>query len=168
MYYINFIFLYSFLGFVLESFYFKITNTNSHSGIFLGPINLTYGIGMLICYLFFNLLPLEPNIFSYLIYYIIFVFLTSLIEFMIGHFIHFILNIDKWDYRNFKYHFGKYLCLNNSLIWGILTFIIIYYIHPYFNQFIILTIPRLFTILLLIIFFIDFLILVKKIIKTKK
>ena len=168
LYYINFIFLYSFLGFVLESMYFKFQNINCHSGILKGPINLTYGLGVFICYLVFKLLNLPNNIFSYLIHYLIFVILTSLIEFLIGHLIHFFLNIDKWDYTNYKIHFGKYLCLNNSLIWGILVFIVIYYIHSYFQQFILLTIPTFFTKILLIIFIIDFIILIKNIIKTKK
>ena len=125
MYYINFIFLYSFLGFVLESVYFKVHNSNIHSGIFLGPYTFVYGFGMIISYLSFELLKLPNNFLSYIIYYLIFTILTSLIEFIGGHTIHYFLHIDKWDYRKYKYHFGKYLCLKNSLIWGILVSIIV-------------------------------------------
>ena len=50
MYYINFIFLYSFLGFALESLYFKIHNINAHSSIFIGPYTLVYGFGMLLSF----------------------------------------------------------------------------------------------------------------------
>ena len=106
MYYINFIFLYSFLGFFLESVVYKVNKTNCHSGIFLGPINLTYGIGMFLCYIVYKSLNLQVNIFSCLVYYLIFIFLTSLIEFIFGHLIHFFLHINKWDYSKYKYHFG--------------------------------------------------------------
>ena len=169
MYYINFIFLYSFLGFVLESVYFKVHNSNNHSGIFLGPYTFVYGFGILASYLFFKLIQLPNNIFSYIIDYFIFVIITSLIECAGGHIIHYLLHIDKWDYRNYKYHLGKYLCLNNSLIWGILVFIIIFYIHPYLDKNILLTIPKHFTIIVFIFFTIDLLILIiNNKLKTKK
>ena len=45
LYYINCLFLYSLLGFVLESTVFKIKKVNIHSGIFYGPITEVYGFG---------------------------------------------------------------------------------------------------------------------------
>ena len=166
MYYINFIFLYSFLGFTLESLYFKINNTNAHSSIFIGPYTLVYGFGILFSYLIYNYLNLPINIISLIIYYIIFVISSSLIEFIGGHTIHLFLKIDKWNYKNYKYHFGKYLCLNNSLIWGILVLFVIIFIHPYLNNNILLTIPTNTTIIILIIFIFDLLYLIYKTIKN--
>ena len=86
----------------------------------------------------------------------------SIYEFTGGNIINYFLHIDKWDYSNFKYHFGKYLCLRNSLIWGLLAIIIIYFIHPYFDKYIISTIPNKTTILIIIIFSLDLLNLIKK------
>ena len=120
MYYINFIFLFSILGFILESTFFKLTNTNAHSSIFLGPYTLVYGFGMLFSFFIYKYLSLPNNIIFYIINYLMFCLITSLTELIGGHVIHYFLNIDKWNYSNYKYHFGKYLCLRNSLIWGIL------------------------------------------------
>ena len=47
LYYINCLFLYSFLGFTLESEVYKINNSNRHSGIFYGPITEVYGFGII-------------------------------------------------------------------------------------------------------------------------
>ena len=151
MYYINLIFLYSFLGFTLESFYYKYVKANEHSSIFTGPYTLVYGFGMLFCLLIYNILP-STNIF---IYYILFTIITSLTEFIGGNIIYLTLHIDKWDYSNNKYHFGKYICLRNCLIWGLLSTIICLYVHPFLNTNILLTIPKHTTIIILIIFIID-------------
>ena len=162
MYYINLIFLYSFLGFTLESFYFKYTNKNCHSSIFTGPYTLVYGFGMLGCILIYN--NIHTNIF---IYYLIFTIVTTLIEYIGGNLIHYFLKIDKWDYSNSKYHFGKYICLTNALIWGILSTFTIYYLHPFFNNNILLQIPTKSTIIFIIIFIIDFINLLIKTLKSK-
>ncbi len=166
MYYINFVFFYSVLGFILESVYYKYKNSSEHSSIFIGPYTFVYGFGMLGSYLLYKVINLQPNILSYIIYYIIFVLTTSLIEFFGGHIIHFFLHIDKWNYSKDKYHFGKYLTLKNCLIWGILVIIMIYYFHPFFNKYIITTIPPSFNILYLLLFAVDFIYLIKKIIKN--
>ena len=167
-YYINLVFLYSFLGFTLESVVFKYYNVNMHSSIFLGPYTLVYGFGMLFCILIYNQLNtiIVNNLFTYFLYYLIFVFITSLIEFIGGHLIHFFLHIDKWNYSNHKYHIGKYLTLENSLIWGILALSFIKFIHPFFNLYILYTIPKTTTLIILFIFFIDLLFLIKKIKKS--
>jgi len=165
MYYINFIFLYSILGFILESVVYKYYNVNNHSSIFIGPYTLVYGFGMLFCYLIYLHLKLPNHIINYLIYYLIFVITTSLIEFVGGHIIHFLLGIDKWNYSYNKYSIGKYVTLKNSLIWGILVSINLYIFHPYFQKYILNTIPYYVTIIGLIIFTIDLILLIKKIMK---
>ena len=167
MYYFNFILLYSFIGFTLESFYYKLHNCNMHSSIFTGPYTLVYGFGMFFSYLFFlylnNILPL--NLHTYILYYMAFTIITSIIEYLGGNIIYYFLKIDKWNYSNYKYHFGKYLYLRNSLIWGLLVLITIIFIHPYLNNNILLTIPKNTTIMLIIIFLIDLANLILKIIK---
>ena len=123
---------------------------------------------MLFSYLIYKFLNLPINILSIIIYYIIFTITTSLIEFIGGNLIHFFLKIDKWNYEKHKYHFGKYLCLKNSLIWGILVLFIIIFLHPYLNNNILLTIPKHTTIIITIIFIFDLLYLIYKTIKTDK
>ena len=55
LYYINLVFFYSLLGFVLESVVYKHNNTNAHSSIFTGPYTLVYGFGMLFCILCYEI-----------------------------------------------------------------------------------------------------------------
>ena len=165
MYYLNFIFLYSLLGFILESVVYKYNNSNNHSGIFIGPYTFVYGFGMLFCYLIYIYLKLPNNIFSCILYYLIFVITTSIIEFIGGYIIHFLLGIDKWNYSSNKYSLGKYVTLKNSLIWGILVFINLYLFQPYFDTYILNTIPNYISIIGLIIFLIDLIFLIKKIMK---
>ena len=151
MYYFNLIIFYSLLGFILESVVYKISKSNEHSSIFYGPYTLVYGFGVLACIL---------------VYYLLFTIITTIIEYIGGNLIHYFLKIDKWNYSNHKYHFGKYICLDNSLYWGILSLLVVYYLHPYFNKFILNTIPNKISILVLIIFLIDLIfVIMKKIIK---
>ena len=168
MYYFNLIIFYSLLGFILESVVYKISKSNEHSSIFYGPYTLVYGFGVLACILVFNFLNnfLPNNFLKILIYYLLFTIITTIIEYIGGHLIHYFLKIDKWNYSNHKYHFGKYICLDNSLYWGILSLLVVYYLHPYFNKFILNTIPNKISILVLIIFLIDLIfVIMKKIIK---
>jgi len=159
--YINYIFVYSFFGFLIESTLYKITNSNKHSGIFYGPYTLVYGFGVLLSILvhefFLNKIKFKSKILKIISYFIIFTILLSLVEYIGGNILNLVFDIDMWDYSNHKYHFGKYICLTNSLIWGVLGTLNIYFIYPKLKK-VIKNIPSLYTYILLIIFFIDFLI----------
>jgi len=167
LYYINIIFLYSLLGFILESVVYKHCNSSEHSSIFKGPYTLVYGFGMLFCILIYNKLNMyfDNNFFTYLLYYLIFTMITTLVEFIGGHVIHYFLKIDKWNYSNHLFHFGKYICLDYAIYWGVLSLFTILKLHPFFNRFIINNIPSYTTYIILMVFAIDLLSLIKKIIR---
>ena len=170
MYYFNLIIFYSLLGFILESVVYKINNSNSHSSIFYGPYTLVYGFGAFLSIITYNFLNkfLDNSFFSYLIYYLILTTITTLIEYIGGHIIHYFFKIDKWNYSYNKFHFGKYICLKNSLFWGILTLFIIFNLHNFFNQNILLKIPKYVTKIIFVIFIIDLILVIKnKIIKKQ-
>ena len=162
IYYINLVFFYSLLGFILESVVYKISNASEHSSIFYGPYTLVYGFGVLFCILIYNKLNLDNNIFSIFLYYIIFTIITTTIEFIGGNIINYFLKIDKWNYTKHKYHFGKYICLDNSIYWGILSLFTIFNLHPFFNKYILLNIPNYTTYIILIIFIIDLFFVIKR------
>lgn len=167
IYYINLVFLYSFLGFVLESVVYKISKSNNHSSIFYGPYTLVYGFGMLICILIYNKLNLNNNILSYLIYYLIFLIITTLTEFIGGNIINYFLKIDKWNYTNHKYHFGKYICLDYAIYWGFISTFIVLKLHTFLSNNILKTIPVNTTYLIILIFIIDLILVIKnKIVKN--
>ena len=158
MLYINYLFIYSVFGFLLESTIYKIGNYNKHSSIFYGPYTLVYGFGVLLSILVYEYLEKRirnmNKFLKIIFYFIVFTILLSLIEYIGGNILNFIFDIDMWDYSNHKYHFGKYICLTNSIIWGVLGTINIYFIYPNLKK-VIKKIPNLYTIIIVFIFLID-------------
>lgn len=157
LYYFKVLIVYSFLGFIYESDIFKISSSSKHSGILFGPLTLVYGFGCLLLLLenkyLFSKIKLNKYLKLPLIYIIITISL-SLIEWIGGQTLNLIFAIDMWNYSNHHFHLGKYLCLFNSLIWGLFGLIFIYILHPRLNK-IITNITTKETNLILIIFIID-------------
>lgn len=161
MIYINYLFIYSLFGFIMESTIYKIQDVNNHSGIFYGPYTFVYGFGVLLSILLYEYLKKKVKIknkfLKLLFYFIIFTILLTLVEYMGGHVLKLTFGIDMWDYSDKKLCFDKYICLTNSLIWGVLGTFNIFYIYPRLKEFI-KKIPSLFTYILLLVFLIDFII----------
>lgn len=129
MYYINLFFLYSLFGFIMESTLFKIILSKKHSGIFYGPVTTVYGVGIIAITLLNKYIfsKIKTNkIIKIVIEYLTMTLILTLIEYLGGNILEYIFNITMWNYTKYKYHFGKYICLNNSLIWGLLG---VLYLH---------------------------------------
>jgi uncharacterized membrane protein len=151
------LFFYSFLGFTLESEIFKLDNCNIHSGIFYGPITEVYGFGVISLILLktYFLDKLHCNKYlKLIIVYITSLILLTLIEYLGGNILNLIFNIDMWDYTKKTFNYGKYICLELSLIWGILGTIFIYYFKSFGDK-IIKLIPHKITYIVIIINIID-------------
>ena len=137
MYYTKIFLLYSLLGFVMESTLFKVKRVNKHSGIFYGPITAVYGVGIISIELlnkyFFKKIKCH-KILKLLIKFITLTIILSLIEYLGGNILNYLFDIDMWDYSNIKPNFGKYICLQNSIIWGILGTIYIHIFKPFTDK----------------------------------
>ena len=129
MYYIKLFFLYSVFGFIMESTLYKIVKASKYSSIFYGPVTTVYGIGVIAIEL------LNKYVFSkisgskikkIIIEYIVLTFVLSLIEYIGGNTLHLLFHIDLWNYSKKFMHIGKYVCMFNSLIWGLLGILYIY------------------------------------------
>lgn len=121
----------------MESTIYKFKLSNRHSGIFFGPLTAVYGIGALALIFIHNYLYNVKKINKYfrIILFIILSTLTlTLIELLYGHLINILFNFDLWDYTKNKYNLGKYICLEVSMMWGILSLIFIYFIKPFFDK----------------------------------
>lgn len=157
MYYIKIFLLYSLLGFIMESTLYKIKIMNKHSGIFYGPMTAVYGIGIVSIELlnkyFFQKIKYH-KIIKILIEFIILTIVLSIIEFLGGNILNYLFNIDMWDYSKIELHFGKYICLQNSLIWGLFGTLYLHIIKSFTDK-IIKQITAKETYLFLIIFIID-------------
>jgi len=156
MNYIKYFLIFSLLGFIMESVVYKVSGSTSHSGVLLGPYTLVYGFGGLLVIIinnYFNKIEMN-SILKLVLLFICFTIICTLIEYIIGNLIHYIFNIDKWNYSNHKYHFGKYICLDLALTWGCLSLIIIKTLKPFIDK-VLLLIPNNTTIIILTIIIID-------------
>lgn len=160
MFYTKLFLLYSLLGFIMESTLYKVKTINKHSGIFYGPMTAVYGVGIISIELLNKYLfkKIKCNkIIKLLIEFIILTLILSLIEYLGGNILNYLFDIDMWDYSNIKPNFGKYVCLKNSIIWGILGVAYIHIFKPFTDK-ILNQITNKETYLFLILFIIDTLI----------
>lgn len=157
MYYINSFFLYSLFGFIMESDVYKISKSKRHSSIFYGPITTVYGFGIL-ALIFLKKYIIDKlkcnKVTKLIITYLLSLITLTLIEYIGGNVLNLIFNIDMWNYEKKTYNFGKYICLELSLIWGLFGVIYIYYLKNFTDK-IIKLIPKWFSYLSIIIFIID-------------
>lgn len=152
MYYLNYFFIFSIIGHILETFIYY----NGESGILLGPWTPIYGIGTIIILLidyFLNKFKLN-KIFKIILTFTISSIVLSIIEAIGGYLIEWIFNITFWNYTHLKFNIGKYAALEMSLIWGLGSILIIYFIKPFLDK-IISKIPKYFTYTLIIILILD-------------
>lgn len=141
----------------MESTLFKITTSIKYSGIFYGPMTAVYGIGIIAILLLNKYLfkKIKSNkILKITVEFIILTIVLSLIEFIGGNILKLLFNIDMWDYSNYELNLGKYICLRNSIIWGIMG---VLYIHiiKHFTDKILSKITRKETYFFLTIFLVD-------------
>lgn len=55
----------------------------------------------------------------------------SVWEYIVGVLLEKIFHTKYWDYSNYKYNLQGRVCLTNSMFWGILGVIFIYFVHPF-------------------------------------
>lgn len=156
MYYVNVFFIFSFIGFLFENFLNVFVNDNFNSGILYGPWTFIYGIGALIIVVlnkFLKQYHLKKWVEIILFYVGITIFMT-LVEFSGGMLIENIFHRTYWDYTNMRFNYGKYICLEVSMLWGLLATFINYLVLPIINK-IIKKIPMWLSVIFMFLFIID-------------
>lgn len=155
--YLNMFFIYSFIGFILETAMKVFVSNNMNNGILYGPWIPVYGLSSIfiifIMRVVFNKLKLN-RITKIIITLLISMVIITLIELLGGVIIEKIFHKVFWDYSKLKYNFGHYIALEMTLLWGLLSLIIIYVINPILNKFI-NKIPNIITYLVLLLFIVD-------------
>lgn len=150
MYYINYFFIFSIIGHLVESALFK------ESGILFGYWTPVYGFGAVIILIINKMLKnIKASTFKkiLLLFFSCFIFL-SLIEAIGGYLIKWIFNAELWDYSKLKFHIGKYVSLEIATIWGLCSILLIYILKPMFDK-IVKKIPNFITGIFIILFLID-------------
>lgn len=134
MYYVNYFFIFSILGHIIESFFYS----NGDSGILLGYWTPIYGVGTIII-LLVNKCVNKTKLNRFLKFITLFIacsIILSFIEVLGGYLIKWIFDRELWNYSNHTFNIGKYTSLEMSFLWGISSSILIYFVKPIVDKFI--------------------------------
>ena len=118
--------IYSCLGWCLEVIYAAVTTGQLiNRGFLNGPVCPIYGFGMVI--VLFALTPLSHSL---LLLYLGGVILPSALELVGGWALYKLYPTRWWDYSDYPFNIGGYICLEFSLLWGVGTLIVMKLVHP--------------------------------------
>lgn len=118
--------LYSFLGWVMETCYCSIMERRLVArGFLYGPICPIYGGGVTLMILFFT--PLKKNL---LLFYVVAVVVMTSWEYFVGWVLEVTTHVKYWDYSQYRFNLKGRVCLWVALTWGVLSYIVIFIIHP--------------------------------------
>lgn len=124
---ILYFFFYAFAGWVMETCYCSILERKYVArGFLYGPICPIYGVGVLLMILFFKPLTGSPALF-----YVTAVVVMSAWEYLVGWFLETTTHVKYWDYSSIKFNLHGRICLPISLTWGVLSYAVIFWVHPH-------------------------------------
>ena len=154
MYYINYFFLYSLIGHIIESIIFL--SKNGESGILYGPWTPVYGFGIVVI-LFINKFLKKYNLKKikyYLCLFLLSSILLSLSEVLGGVLIEGVFHKIFWNYSGEAFNFGKYTSLKMALIWGVASILFVKFLKNISDK-IVKKIPKFITWILIILILLD-------------
>ncbi|MGN1012653.1 MAG: hypothetical protein ACI4ON_02340 [Clostridia bacterium] len=129
-------FIYSVLGWILETLYCRMLDGKwTNRGFLFGPYCPIYGFGSLLIIAF-----LSNFIDSPIKVFFLGMIFTSLLEYITSFLLEKIFNAKWWDYSNRKFNINGRICLLNSLEFAALGIILTYLVHPILSSFV-LNIP---------------------------
>ena len=119
--------LYSFLGWVMETVYVSILSKEyKNRGFLLGPYCPIYGSAAIL------LLTLRNYQDSPLIVFIVSIFVCSLLEYITSYLMELVYKVRWWDYSDKRFNLNGRICLFNSVCFGLLGMILVCYLNPFF------------------------------------
>ena len=122
--------IYSFLGWILESFYAVLVLGHFvKRGFLFGPICPIYGFGAVIFILIFDGLK-GHNVKKFFISMIVF----SIFEFVASWILEMIFHLRWWDYSDAMFNIQGRICLNFSIVWGIAGVVFSNFLHPFIEK----------------------------------
>lgn len=157
MYYLNYFFLYSVVGYLFETIFMLLSSRNGNSGYLYGPWTPVYGLGIILIIIISNFV--FKNIKKNKIIQSIIIFLwistaLTIIEWIGGITIEYLFHVTFWNYSKFPLSMGKYVAIEISVIWGILSLVFIYILKKPSDK-VVHIIPKWLTYILIIAFIID-------------
>lgn len=117
---------YSCAGWCMETVYCSILEKRFVPRGFLhGPLCPIYGVGVLLMILFFA--PLKNNL---IVFYVVSTVVMSAWEYCVGWFLEVTTHMKYWDYSMYRFNLKGRICLWVCLVWGLLSYVCIFWIHP--------------------------------------
>ena len=125
-----FFYIYCFFGWIIESIYVSVCTGNwVNRGFMRGPVIPIYGTGAII--ILFAVIPFRT---SPILVFIIGTIAASVLEFVTGFVMESIYKVRYWDYSDKPFNLCGYICLFNSLCWGVLSILLIYLVHSWVEK----------------------------------
>lgn len=125
-----FFYIYCFFGWIIESTYVSVCTGNwVNRGFMRGPVIPIYGTGAII--ILFAVIPFRTSL---ILVFIIGTIAASVLEFVTGFVMERIYKVRYWDYSDKPFNLCGYICLFNSLCWGVLSILLIYLVHSWVEK----------------------------------
>jgi len=131
--YILYFFIYSFMGWILETIYASYLESKFvNRGFLKTPFCPIYGFGSLVIIQIFNILNgLHLEKMTYFITgAILSILVATIFEYVTGCILEKMFKIRMWDYSNEALNINGHICVKYSLLWGLGAFAIIMCIQP--------------------------------------
>lgn len=155
MKFLKIFFIYSILGHLMETIIAGFWP--GKSGFLYGFWTPIYGFGVLFILFCSFLIQKKFKKYSWKYYLILFFstfIILTLLELLGGILLNSLFHEELWNYSDMPFHIGPYICLPISLIWGFGSIILVKWIQPFFENFLIY-IPNWISIIFLVLFFVD-------------
>lgn len=126
VFYFFLFFLYSILGWIVETTYVTIIDKKFiNRGFLIGPYLPIYGSSSIIMIFYLNQYKNNP-----LTVFLLAMFVCTFLEYITSYIMEKIFKARWWNYTNQKFNINGRVCLKNSLLFGILSLFLIYLINP--------------------------------------
>ena len=124
--------IYAFLGWVCEDIYCGIGKRKFiNRGFLYGPYCPIYGFGALIVIYPLLMVSKHP-----IIVFVFGMILTSVLEYITSFIMEKMFATRWWDYSTYPFNINGRVCLQNSLLFGLMSLIVVYGLHPIVSHFI--------------------------------
>jgi len=128
LFYFALFFIYSVIGFVVETLYVMITSKDKKivdRGFLIGPYLPIYGFGAIIMALYLS--QYKDNAITVFLLGLI---ICSVLEYLTSYIMELLFKTRWWDYSNNKFNLNGRICGFNSILFGLGGILIIYFLDP--------------------------------------
>lgn len=130
LYYLFLFYIYSIIGWILETLKVSIDNKKFiDRGFLIGPYLPIYGSGAIIMLIY--LTQYKDNL---LTVFLLGALLCSILEYFTSYIMEKLFNARWWDYSNKKFNLNGRVCIENALLFGSAGVVEIYLIQPIINK----------------------------------